>query len=239
MTIIVTVPEASEDFRPDVLIIPGVVAFHPDLQPLDVKLYGVVYWLEHMRAGKCTASNATLAKIIKGSSSGVAHALERLRAAELVFCTYDADNQRTGINTLVRMRQAPYSNEQPPLAQMSNRESINKTKDSPEFDQNVQLLYRLYLREMVVGREDLAGASVEERRSLIIAASKRYRLTEKRRTKVAARLKDLGLDRCKKALINLGKSDFHRGENDNGWKAELDWVFGSFEKAEEWANREQ
>ena len=238
MTIIVPAPESPDDFRPDILLTPGLVAFDESLQPLDSKLYSVIYWLEHMKLGRCTASNATLAKICNSSSSGIANSLVRLRDNSYIVCTYNNDGQREGINTLVRMRQGGYSNEEGGITQMSNRGSNNKTKDSVEFDEEIQKLYRLYLREMKVDPQDLAAASTpEQRRDLIIAASKRYKLTPKRRDKIRLRVQDAGYDMCKRAIINLGKSDWHRGVNDSGWSADIDWLFGSFEKTETWANK--
>ncbi|HBI17172.1 MAG TPA: hypothetical protein DDY52_03425 [Candidatus Moranbacteria bacterium] len=48
---------------PDFLIIPGQVIFSPKLQPLDHKVYGVIYWLHSLKDGRCSASNIYLARV--------------------------------------------------------------------------------------------------------------------------------------------------------------------------------
>jgi hypothetical protein len=102
--------------RPDFLIIPGPVAFCDDLQPLDQRLYGVVYWLHSLKDGKCTASNLYLAKIcypnekdakkLKIRARSIQNALTRLEGVGFVKRTYrDAKQKvRSSIVPLVEYR---------------------------------------------------------------------------------------------------------------------------------------
>jgi DNA-binding Lrp family transcriptional regulator len=227
-------------FRPDILLIPGTIAFDAELQPLDAKVYGIVYWLEHLKDGRCYASNSTIAEVAGSSASGVANSLNRLRDRGYIHCSYDDKNQRTGIVTLVRMSKTPYSNEVPPLTQMSNKGSNIKEKNiTSEMQSQVKKIYGLYLANFKIDPLTYAEATEEEQRSLLQAASNRYRLTDKRRDKILARIKDCGYAATKQAVVNIGRSDFHRGINDREWSADLEWIMKSYEKVEEWANKDE
>jgi hypothetical protein len=59
-----------------------------------------------------------------------------------------------------------------------------------------------------------------------------YKLTDKRKTKIRQRLKDAGYEMLAKAVKNTAESEFHRGDNDRGWKADLDFITRSYEQVE-------
>jgi len=50
------------------------------------------------------------------------------------------------------------------------------------------------------------------------------KLTADRKTKIKARLKDYGVDGWKQALANIERSGFLTGQNDRGWKADIDYL---------------
>lgn len=60
----------------------------------------------------------------------------------------------------------------------------------------------------------------------------RVKLTPERRAKIRLRVKDAGEDMVAKAIRNTAASPWHRGENDRGWKATLDFIVQSYEKVE-------
>ena len=62
-----------------------------------------------------------------------------------------------------------------------------------------------------------------------------YKLTDKRKAKIAQRLKDAGSDLLAAAITNTGASAFHRGDNDRGWSADLDFIIRSYEQVEKLA----
>lgn len=66
--------------------------------------------------------------------------------------------------------------------------------------------------------------------------SNTYKLTDKRKTKLKLRIKQNGLEQVKEAIRNTAESDFHRGDNDRGWVADLDFIIRSEEQVEKLAN---
>lgn len=67
----------------------------------------------------------------------------------------------------------------------------------------------------------------------------RFKLTPKRKQKLKLRLNELGRDRFKQAYHAIAASNWHRGDNERGWKIDDDpyWLLGSAELAEKWANK--
>lgn len=105
----------------------------------------------------------------------------------------------------------------------------------------IDKVYFGYLLNFRIDKDDYNLSSPERRLEILDKAKKKYKLTDKRKAKIASRLDDAGYEMIKQAIINCAKSDFHRGESDrsNGWSANLEWICNSYEKVEEWANRNE
>jgi len=69
--------------------------------------------------------------------------------------------------------------------------------------------------------------------------SNRFKFTPKRKQQLQSRLKELGKERFKQAYEAIAASDWHRGENDRGWRVDDDpyWLIANAERAETWANK--
>ena len=235
-------------FRPDFLYTPGIVAFDNDLQPLDSKVYSVIFWLERLRDGRCFASNKTIAKLTNSSSSGVANSLVRLRNKGYIVAIYGEDSQRKEIKTLVFNTVNPYSNEEGGVTQMSN--IGNNTKNTllsdltNEQKDEMEKIYKLWLIYMIVDPKIRLYGEAETRRRALLEAAKSYRFTPKRREMVARRLKDAGYEMMYRAIKNLASSPYHRnGVRYDGavdtFRASLEFLCRSYERTEEWANKAQ
>jgi hypothetical protein len=61
-------------------------------------------------------------------------------------------------------------------------------------------------------------------------------VTEGRVRKLGLRLEKFSLSQILEALENLSLSEFHRGKNDRGWKADPDFLINSDEKVDKWLN---
>ena len=71
--------EGKKIFTPDFIQIPHQVVMNKNLQPLDRLLYGVIYWYEKLKDGKCTASNKTMGVIVGVENNiSIANSLTRL-----------------------------------------------------------------------------------------------------------------------------------------------------------------
>lgn len=246
--------DQNQIFRPNVYHIAGVVMDDPTLQPLDVKVYGVIYWLDQMNPNTnqgCFASNKTLANIVNSSSSGVANSLVRLSKAGHIHIILDENNHRVSMKAMVVMANVStlnvgggYSNEEGGVTQMSNRTIYTKNniysdltesdKDDEATKTQIDKIYTGYLLNFIIDKDDYQLSSKERRQELLARAKKKYRLTDKRRSKIRSRLDDAGYEMVKQAIVNCAKSDWHRGKNDNGWFANIDWICNSYEKVEEW-----
>lgn len=63
-----------------------------------------------------------------------------------------------------------------------------------------------------------------------------YKLTRSRKQKISARLKDAGADMLMRAIKNTSLSEFHNGDNERGWVADLDFIIRSYEQVERLSN---
>lgn len=59
-----------------------------------------------------------------------------------------------------------------------------------------------------------------------------YKLTSQRKIKIKARIKDAGIEMVTSAIRKTSKSSFHNGDNDRGWKADLDFILRNYEQVE-------
>ena len=67
------------------------------------------------------------------------------------------------------------------------------------------------------------------------AENSHIKLSEKRRTHLKNRIKDAGKEMLFQAITNVANSPFHRGDNDRGWKANIDFIIRSYEQVEKLA----
>lgn len=64
--------------KPDFLIIPYQVYINKNLTAVDGYLYGIIYWLERLKNGRCTASNKLLSEIMDIEPGSIQNSLSRL-----------------------------------------------------------------------------------------------------------------------------------------------------------------
>lgn len=84
--------------NPDFLIIPKIVQNCPGLRPTDWIIYGVIYWFEHLKDGKCTASNHTIGKVAGSTGSisdrAVCGGLDRLEKNHFIQRIYEGNTKK-------------------------------------------------------------------------------------------------------------------------------------------------
>lgn len=95
--------------HPDFLIIPKIVHRNKRLRPTDWLIYAAIYWYEHMKDGKCFASNESLSDVAQVTERSVMSSLERLEKERYIKRLYtdEKKTKRSEIKCLVSyLRQA-------------------------------------------------------------------------------------------------------------------------------------
>jgi DNA-binding MarR family transcriptional regulator len=120
--------------KPDYIMVPFPIYCDPHLEGLDRIVYGIVYWFEHMKDGRCIASNATIATIAATNVRSISNSLQRLEEAGYIQRLFkdDAKRNRAEIVTKISFKQASKS-----LAGWMTRDTSKlPTNDSSLDEQN-------------------------------------------------------------------------------------------------------
>lgn len=241
----------KQDFIPDFLVIPRGVWMDPEIPPLAEKIYAVVYWFANMKDGYCHATNSTIARVIgKGAGRTISRELARLRDRGYIHIEYNQAGDRIAIVPLHQIVNGGSPNSEGGVHNLANiyikdsnntkqKNSAKKVDFSAELVDDVHRLYKGWLIEMVIGSRKWLATPEDSRVKMLESAAQKTRLTEKRISKIKARLASADFTTCAKAIRNCGASEWHRGKNDRGWVATLEWLFHSDERIEEFANRKK
>jgi len=82
-------------FKPDFIQIPFQLIEDSRLTPIDRILYGVIYWLEHLKDGKCTAGNKALQETCQAKSIGtIQNCLNNLEDCGYIKRLYKDDKKK-------------------------------------------------------------------------------------------------------------------------------------------------
>ena len=121
--------------KPDYIMVPFPVYSDPKLEGLDRIVYGIVYWFEHMRDGRCTASNATLATVAATNLRSVSNSLQRLEDGGYIERVFKdaAKRNRAEIITKISFKQASKSL----AAWMKPVSSLDERRDSSLDEQSI------------------------------------------------------------------------------------------------------
>jgi len=80
--------------KPDFLIFPYQLLGDDQLNPLDITVYAVVYWIERLKEGRCASSNEYIAEIARTTSGSVANSLSKLSKLGYISIVYKDANKR-------------------------------------------------------------------------------------------------------------------------------------------------
>ena len=236
-------------FKPEFLIIPMVVWQDKSLPAMAEKVYTVIYWYSRMKDGYCHASNKTIADMIgKTNAKSVSNQVALLKECGYIDVVYGKNLQREAIIPLHHFMDPLHETVDTPPRNRGLNKNIELEKEkkptkkvdfSAELVDDVHRLYKGWLIEMVIGSRKWLATPEDSRVKTLESAAQKTRLTEKRVSKIQARLALADFTTCAKAIRNCGASDWHRGKNDRGWVATLEWLFHSDERIEEFANRKK
>jgi hypothetical protein len=73
---------------PQFLIIPYELVKDRKINPLDERVYGVIYWLTQLKCDKCTASNSTLAELCQTTPTSLSNSLTKLEKRKYILREY-------------------------------------------------------------------------------------------------------------------------------------------------------
>lgn len=175
--------------KPDFLIIPYQLFESKELTPLDRNIYGVIYWFEHLKDGKCFASNKTIGGILNAEAESVSNSISRLHKLGFVSVIIDKKtNQRKRLETNIAYSKIkidpPLDNEPPPL----DNEHNNKNKDNKEEEYIVPKIQFDYETKQWIGitdkdKQDFQSINPDCKVEIELEAMKQWLLDDQRHAK--------------------------------------------------------
>lgn len=96
----------SDFLEPDFIQIPFQLVKDKELEQVDRLLYGIVYWFEHLRDGRCFAGNDKLAKILGTTPRVIQNSLTNLESRGYIRRLYkdSAKRNRLEIQSLIAFK---------------------------------------------------------------------------------------------------------------------------------------
>lgn len=198
--------------------------FHPQAW----KVYEALLLLCDQKTGVWTGGRKRLSGVVNLSESATYRSLQLLRKKEMILVE-NVNNRYSKIS----------------ICKMGDYRTISDNKshnDRTTTEQRPNTITRIKNKELrkVYKSNDLV--EMQNIYDLFIQLFEKnpntYKLTDKRKLKIKARLKDAGPEMLRKAIENTSKSEFHRGDNDRGWAADLDYIIRSYENTEKLASLE-
>lgn len=170
--------------------------------------------------GTVVTGRDKIANAIGGNSSTIYKALTRLKNAKMVTVSVAG---RKSIIRICNWSNYQYGGNSSGNSSVTVREQFgntlikNKNKNKINNNVEIQSIYDYYIQKFD-------------------SNPNKFKLTAQRKIKIGLRLKDVGKENLIKAIDNVSESNFHRGENDRNWKADLDFIIRSYEQVEKLAN---
>lgn len=165
------------------------------------------------RDGTYSTGRFRLSDIVGMNPNTMYKSLKRLEKYEMVTCS--SNSLRTVI-VICNWRNYQGDGNKLGNSQVTAREQPSNTKQERR-NKNIEYIYSLYIDKFA--RNPL-----------------QFKLTKQRELKIKARLDDAGQEMLERAIINTSKSAFHNGENDRGWRADLDFIIRNYEQVEKLSN---
>ena len=144
-----------EPFYPSLLVIPFQLIKDKKLEQVDRMLYGVIYWYEHLKDGKCYASNAKIAEILGTTPRVVQNSLTSLEDRGYIQRVYKdvAKRNRLEIRGLIDFGKVSPTGDRQPASdpQVTDVSPIGDRASDPQVT-------RVRIRNKN-NKEDTSGAS--------------------------------------------------------------------------------
>lgn len=207
-----------------------------NLKSTELLVYAIIYGFSQDGQGECWASldyfllwtGASRRSVIRAINSleekGLIKRRKRVGTTSALSVVLEKTNRSKGS---AKMTQGGVKMAQGGVKMAPNNKEDNKTNNKEE-----------------INKEESDKVAVEVQRTYDLFVEKfnknpkTFKLTPKRRKKIKTRLKDCGESMIRKAIENTANNSFYMGENERGWKADLDFILRSYEQVERLANME-
>lgn len=207
-----------------------------NLKSTELLVYAIIYGFSQDGQGECWASldyfllwtGASRRSVIRAINSleekGLIKRRKRVGTTSALSVVLEKTNRSKGS---AKMTQGGVKMTQGGVKMAPNNKEDNKTNNKEE-----------------INKEESDKVAVEVQRTYDLFVEKfnknpkTFKLTPKRRKKIKTRLKDCGESMIRKAIENTANNSFYMGENERGWKADLDFILRSYEQVERLANME-
>jgi len=174
-----------------------------------------------IQPGELRTTRVDLVKETGLSEQQVRTSLDKLKS------THEITSKSTNKNTVISINN--WNNHQQDNQQTTTR----ATNEQPTDNQPTS-----YLKN-VKNVKNVKNTTTELKKFLSLFNSyfnSEYRETKGREVKIALRLKTYTFEQLEKALKTLASSDWHKGKNDRGWKADPEFLLRSDEQVDKWLN---
>lgn len=176
----------------------------------------------YLKAGEVLVGRQQIAERLKISPSTVRNVLNRLKNGSLIELESDSRGTIVYICNWEQYQTDWTAKGQPEDSKRTYKKikdkdnTLSKDKVSQVPVGTVTEIYKFYLEKF--------------------NTTDRYKLSEQRKTKIKARLRDAGEDMLRQAISNTAANGWYRGDNDRGWCADLDYIIRTYENVEKLAN---
>jgi len=114
-----------------------------------------------------------------------------------------------------------------------------ETQDNPEEPKKANINKNNNIKDILLSKDNNSGVdnstsdSVKEVYDFYVSnTGSKEKLSPTRKKKIQVRLKEFGIEDCKNAILGAINDSFMSGDNDRGWKADIDYIFRNYEKTE-------
>lgn len=185
---------------------------NPDLDITEKALFAEINSLDCDNG--CTASNQYFIDFFKISERTVTRAITHLKALGLIESSFDG---RIRTLRVVKLTTLPRQNdEQNNIRDISNNLNNSNNKQQVLFNTN---------KEVLEVRKNGPGQwFVDTYNSICVSLPQCKRLNAKRTKGISNILKKYSEEEILEVFNNLENSDFCKGKNDSGWKADIDFL---------------
>ena len=165
----------------------------------------------------CTAGNDYFSKFFGVSESTITRGISRLK--ELGFIESEFDGRVRKLRVVKLTRQSRQIDEQLNISISNIPNNINNTNK-----QNMLLEEKEDANYNIREKSNKIKWFVEQYNNICKSLPKCTRLTDKRRKAIIKIMNNFSEEEILQVFTNLEQSDFCKGKNDRGWKANIDFI---------------